>query len=39
MDIVPQAGKHLQVTGTYLLDVREGGHAEIHLVSSIYSVI
>lgn len=32
---VPQTGQHLQVTGTYLLDVREGGHAEIHPVSSI----
>jgi hypothetical protein len=32
---VPRVGQHLQVTGTYLLDVREGGHAEIHPVSSI----
>ncbi|MBV9178944.1 MAG: hypothetical protein JO297_18095 [Nitrososphaeraceae archaeon] len=31
----PQVGQHLMVTGTYLLDVREGGHAEIHPVSSI----
>lgn len=32
---VPQVGQHLMVTGTYLLDLREGGHAEIHPVSSI----
>ena len=32
---VPQPGQHIQVTGTYLLDLREGGHAEIHPVSSI----
>ena len=32
---VPHARQHLQVTGTYLLDVREEGHAEIHPVSSI----
>jgi hypothetical protein len=32
---VPHVGQHLQVTGTYLLDVREEGHAEIHPVSSI----
>ena len=32
---VPQAGQHIQVTGTYLLDIREGGHAEIHPVSSM----
>jgi hypothetical protein len=31
----PQVGQHLQVNGTYLLDIREGGHAEIHPVSSI----
>lgn len=32
---VPQAGQRFQITGTYLLDIREGGHAEIHPVSSI----
>ena len=32
---LPQVGQHLVVTGTYLLDLREGGHAEIHPVSSI----
>jgi hypothetical protein len=32
---VPQVGQHLQVNGTYVLDVREDGHAEIHPVSSI----
>lgn len=31
---VPQPGQHLMVTGTYLLDIREGGHSEIHPVSS-----
>jgi hypothetical protein len=32
---LPQVGQHLVVTGAYLLDLREGGHAEIHPVSSI----
>jgi hypothetical protein len=32
---VPQVGQHILVTGTYLLDLREQGHAEIHPVSSI----
>jgi hypothetical protein len=27
---LPKVGKHVQVTGTYLLDANEGGHAEIH---------
>ena len=27
---LPKVGKRVQVTGTYLLDVNEGGHAEIH---------
>jgi hypothetical protein len=27
---LPKVGTHVQVTGTYLLDVNEGGHAEIH---------
>jgi hypothetical protein len=31
----PQVGQHIRVTGTYLLDLREQGHAEIHPVSSI----
>jgi hypothetical protein len=35
---VPQPGQHLMITGTYLLDVREGGHAEIHPVGSIKAV-
>lgn len=30
-----QVGQNLMVAGTYLLDLREGGHAEIHPVSSI----
>jgi hypothetical protein len=33
--IVPHTGEHLRVTGTYLLDIREGGHAEIHPVGSM----
>jgi hypothetical protein len=33
--IVPKKGQHVNVTGSYVLDVREGGHAEIHPVSSI----
>ncbi|HET7284792.1 MAG TPA: hypothetical protein VFI70_08910 [Nitrososphaeraceae archaeon] len=32
---VPQVRQHIRVTGTYLLDLREDGHAEIHPVSSI----
>ena len=32
---VPQVGQRIRVTGTYLLDLREQGHAEIHPVSSI----
>jgi hypothetical protein len=32
---LPQIGQHIRVTGTYLLDLREQGHAEIHPVSSI----
>jgi hypothetical protein len=32
---VPQVGQHIRVTGTYLLDLREQGRAEIHPVSSI----
>jgi hypothetical protein len=32
---VPQTGEHILLTGTYLLDIREGGHAEIHPVSSM----
>lgn len=35
---VPQVGQHLMLTGTYLLDWREGGHAEIHTVSSLRSI-
>jgi hypothetical protein len=27
---LPKVGTHVQVTGTYLLDTNEGGHAEIH---------
>jgi hypothetical protein len=27
---LPKVGTHVQVTGRYLLDVNEGGHAEIH---------
>jgi hypothetical protein len=32
---LPQINQHIKVTGTYLLDLREQGHAEIHPVSSI----
>jgi hypothetical protein len=32
---LPKVGDHLKVTGTYILDVREGGHAEIHPTSSL----
>jgi hypothetical protein len=33
--IVPAKGEHVNITGSYVLDIREGGHAEIHPVSSI----
>jgi hypothetical protein len=33
--IVPSKGEHVNITGSYVLDIREGGHAEIHPVSSI----
>jgi hypothetical protein len=36
---VPQPGQYLMVIGTYLLEIREGGHAEIHPVSSTNSNI
>ncbi|MFL6342544.1 MAG: PKD domain-containing protein [Nitrososphaeraceae archaeon] len=32
---LPPVGTRVQVTGTYLLDVNEGGHAEIHPAYSI----
>jgi hypothetical protein len=32
---LPKVGDHLTVTGTYIIDVREGGHAEIHPTSSL----
>ena len=28
--VLPKVGKHVQVTGIYVIDVREGGHAELH---------
>jgi hypothetical protein len=33
--IVPAKGEHVKITGSYVLDIREGGHAEIHPVTSI----
>ena len=32
---VPSKGQYVRVIGSYVLDIREGGHAEIHPVSSI----
>jgi hypothetical protein len=32
---LPKVGDHLTVTGTYIIDVREGGHAEIHPTSRV----
>ena len=32
---VPNVGQHRRVTGTYLLDLREQGHAEIHPASQV----
>jgi hypothetical protein len=32
---LPKLGDHLTVTGTYIIDVREGGHAEIHPTSRV----
>jgi len=34
----PKVGDHLSVTGSYILDIREGGHAEIHPASSITKI-
>jgi hypothetical protein len=36
---LPKVGDHLKVTGAYVLDVREGGHAEIHPTSSLSKII
>jgi hypothetical protein len=32
---LPKVGDHLTVTGAYIIDVREGGHAEIHPTSRV----
>ncbi len=34
----PKVGDHLSVTGSYILDIREGGHAEIHPASSVTKI-
>ena len=28
--VLPKVGQHVEVTGIYVVDVREGGHAELH---------
>ncbi len=35
---IPPVGSHVQVTGSYVLDKRHGGWAEIHPVSSISAI-
>ena len=39
LNLLPQISQHLRITGTYLLDMREGGHSEIHPVSSIQLLV
>jgi hypothetical protein len=34
----PKVGDHLSVTGSYILDIREGGHAEIHPAYSVTKI-
>jgi hypothetical protein len=29
-NVLPTVGQHVEVTGIYVIDVREGGHAELH---------
>ncbi|MFZ0327202.1 MAG: hypothetical protein WAL66_07875 [Nitrososphaeraceae archaeon] len=33
--VLPKVGENVQVTGIYVIDVREGGHAELHPVYQI----
>ncbi len=28
--VLPNVGSRVQVTGIYVIDIREGGHAELH---------
>jgi len=35
---LPNLGDRLRITGTYAIDIREGGHAEIHPVSRITKI-
>jgi len=37
-DVLPTVGQHVEVTGIYAIDVREGGHAELHPAYHIKSI-
>lgn len=37
-DVLPTVGQHVEVTGIYVIDVREGGHAELHPAYHIKSI-
>jgi len=36
--VLPTVGQHVEVTGIYVIDVREGGHAELHPAYHIKSI-
>ena len=36
--VLPTVGQHVEVTGIYVIDVREGGHAEVHPAYHIKSI-
>lgn len=35
---LPELGDHLWISGTYVLDIREGGHAEVHPLSKMVKI-
>jgi hypothetical protein len=37
-DVLPTVGQNVEVTGIYVIDVREGGHAELHPAYHIKSI-
>jgi|tagenome__1003787_1003787.scaffolds.fasta_scaffold20805839_1 hypothetical protein len=37
--VLPTVGQHVEVTGIYVIDVREGGHAELHPAYHIKSIL
>ena len=36
--MAPSVGDRVKVTGAYVIDIREGGHAEIHPTSSMSKI-